>query len=135
MTMRESAMLGYEGQLLQFAANAGEDRASESAFGTIDGAFNALVRFEGPKSAAEFAYAIGDRLVARIKTPTPWPPGAVADDEEDDEPVPAPDPEPPKPESRRFGFWPIWFGGWCCGAMTVVGISDPVVHFIAAIFR
>lgn len=99
--------ISFEGQLLHIAGNSGEETGIAVAKDMIDGATNALVRLEGAQAAAEFAFALSDRVVAKVGVttatllPAPAPPSIV--------------PAPAKPESSRMGFWYIFICGWALG--------------------
>lgn len=99
--MSRSAMLQMEGQLLHLAGHAGDEIAAEQARALIDGAFNALIRLEGKEGAAEYAFALTDRVTGGLKHPTPWGPELRA-------PAPAVEPlslpaTPPPPAKS-----PLW---------------------------
>jgi hypothetical protein len=71
---RQQVTLFNEGQVLSLAGSAGCEHAADYARAAIDGYFNALLRLEGSKEAAGYAFALADRLVARVKAPTEWSP-------------------------------------------------------------
>lgn len=62
-----------EGSILNVAGNSGDEYAVDCAKACIDGMANALIRIEGREKAAEFAFALCDRIVAGIRAPTEIP--------------------------------------------------------------
>jgi hypothetical protein len=110
-----------EGHLLQHAGTRGKDFATNLARCEIDGSFNALMRLAGADEAATFAFAVSDRVVGRLKTPTQWPLPKIA------EALPAPVPVmtapalPAAPSPRRYSFWTIFAIGWCVGFVSAFG--------------
>jgi len=72
-------VIACEGQALANAAGmGGVDGAAESARCVIDGWMNALIRLEGQRAAAEFAFALADRVAGGLREPTPWVPAPAA---------------------------------------------------------
>lgn len=78
---RNLIVLAHEGQVLQSAGHTGEANAGEHTRCVIDGCFNALSRFDGPESAAEFAFGVAERMIARVKTPTTFPARSKPDEQ------------------------------------------------------
>ncbi len=105
--LRTNMVLMYEGCALKAVGdNGGAEVACEIARCNIDGAFNALIRMEGAEAAAEYAFALADRVSGRIKAPTAWPP------------VLAPtviEPAKVAPPKQRPGFWSTFLVGWLLG--------------------
>jgi hypothetical protein len=126
MSDRPGVMMFNEGQLLQMAGSNGKEFAANYTRGLIDGAFNALMRFEDADDTAKYAFALADRIVGRVKEPTAWPLQPLA-------PVPIPKPvvdvKPPEQKPRRFGFWTIFAIGWVCGFLCACGVAFPFSHF------
>lgn len=107
-------VIHYEGVMLATVGEHGQEVAASNARCCVDGAMNALIRIEGPREAAVFAYAMADRAVAAIREPTQMPALLPA-------PVPQPiadqasaEPEP-KPKSKPLRFWTILIAGWLIG--------------------
>ena len=67
---RELCMLGHEGQTLQMAGSHGKEHAIDIAHCVVDGVMNALIKIEGPEAAAQFAFALSDRVVGRVRLPS-----------------------------------------------------------------
>lgn len=70
---RRHVMLSHEGQVLTMTASYGVEGAAEHTRCVVDGCFNALIRMEGPEAAAQYAFALADRVVGRVKEPTAFP--------------------------------------------------------------
>jgi hypothetical protein len=71
--VKEQMVLAHEGQTLMMAGSHGNDHAVSMGHCVVDGVMNALVRMEGPEKAAEYAFALADRIVGAVKSPTPLP--------------------------------------------------------------
>ncbi len=121
MSRRNDVMMANEGWLLSFAASHTEELAADQCRGTIDGAFNALLRFESAEEVAKFAFAAADRVAGRIKASTPYPPEKV-------EAVVPPPAAEVKPKPRRYGFWTIWVIGVGCGVPYGLGLAPILRH-------
>ena len=67
---RELCMMNHEGQTLQMAGAQGKEHAVEIAHCVVDGVMNALIKIEGPEAAAQFAFALSDRVVGRVRLPS-----------------------------------------------------------------
>lgn len=126
---RRQSVLSHEGQILAAAGNFGEDHAAEIARCAIDGAMNALIRIEGRKAAAEYAFALGDRVVAGIKGPTDLPIEAmIADAARQLKPQPVPAPPPDSTPPRRLRWLPstesvlVWSIGFMAGVVVGSGL-------------
>lgn len=120
---RHNIVLMHEGQALQYASSHGTDIACEFARCQIDGAFNALMRMGGTDAAQEFAFALSDRMVGRLKTPTPWPPipapSKITEPPITLEKIAAPKSETPTPRklSARLAFGLGWLAGFAMGSV------------------
>lgn len=67
---RRQMVIMFEGQALHGAGHHGVDEQGEHVRCLLDGAANALMRMEGPEDAATFCFALTDRVVGRMRTPT-----------------------------------------------------------------
>jgi hypothetical protein len=67
---RELCMLNHEGQTLHMAGSHGKEYAIDVAHCVVDGIMNALIKIEGPEAAAQFAFALSDRVVGRVRLPS-----------------------------------------------------------------
>lgn len=135
---RRQLVMNYEGQALQVAGQRGEAAGAWNACCLIDGAANALIRMRGPEAAAEFIFALQDRVVARVRAPTshaliatlevaletvpvaapPTPPVSSTPEPPAAAPMPLVD-EPPSASApaptRPMRFWMIFGVGWLVG--------------------
>lgn len=109
-------VLFYEGHLLQAVSGSGEAHVAKLARCMIDGAFNALMRIDGTDAAANYSFAVSDRIVGKLKTPTMWPTPKMTEKL----PIASP-PSPPPTPPRRYSFWTIFAIGWCLGVATAIG--------------
>ena len=108
-----------ESEVLKLAADYGVDIARDAARGCIDGSFNAISRLDGHLRAAEFVFAVTDRIVGNVENKTAFPDRPAPEPK-----VPAPDPEAVKalPTERRkwdgsLRFWVIFVFGYVVGAV------------------
>jgi hypothetical protein len=62
--------MAHEGQAMVLVGEQGAEHAVAMGHCVVDGVMNAMIRLEGPEKAAEFAFALSDRVVGQIKTPT-----------------------------------------------------------------
>jgi hypothetical protein len=69
---REQLVMMYEGMALNRCGCIGAAVAAEETRCAIDGMANALVRMHGREEAAEYLFALADRIVGGLKTPTAW---------------------------------------------------------------
>ena len=106
----------YEGQALNFAGQHGTDMGAYSARCCIDGAMNALVRMVGPEEAAQYAFALADRIVGGVREPTEFPPKLIALPLSAAVPIEIKTADPQKPKPMRF--FTIFIVGWLCGLIT-----------------
>lgn len=107
---RQQMVMTYEGQTLSNAGHFGTAHGAEHARCAIDGIFNALILMEGAEEAATFAFALSDRVVGRLRTPTPWPAIAAA-------PIAAAAAvEPKQPQRTMTGLGYVsWLYGFAAG--------------------
>ena len=116
--LRRQLMLASEAVVIKGAADASDDASVEVAQCQIDGMLNAIVRLRGPREAAEYAFALSDRVASGLPAPedfraiemTP----AVAPVAAHAEPIPtsaspAAAPIPPR--------WPVYLWGLFHGAL------------------
>jgi hypothetical protein len=71
---RERVVMAHEGHVLSMASQIGTACAGENARAAIDGMMNGLIRLEGRRAAAVYAFALADRVVGGIKGATEWHP-------------------------------------------------------------
>lgn len=65
---RSERIMAFEGQILQISGHRTADFAADYARDVIDGAANALIRIiQGSRSAADFVFALSDRLVGQLR--------------------------------------------------------------------
>lgn len=113
---RKASVIQFEGQMLQMAGNFGA-RGSEQIRLIIDGAMNAIIRSEGAEAAAEFAFAVSDRVAGGLRMPTD---------------IALPKPAPAKTveaavtltaerRPRQIRFSSIFLIGWLCGFAVGLG--------------
>jgi len=107
---RELCMMNHEGQTLQMAGSHGKEHAVEIAHCVVDGVMNALIKIEGPEAAAQFAFALSDRVVGRVRLPSLG------------EKVP----EPPEPPARQTPP-PIAASTWSWAHGCLVGFVAGVI--------
>lgn len=67
---RRSMMLQQESLILARAGQCCDRCAVAGAKGVIDGAVNAMIRLHGAKAAAEFMFALSDRVVSGVRCDT-----------------------------------------------------------------
>lgn len=109
-------VMSFEGQVLQLAGEYGNEIGIGVAHDMIDGAANALMRLEGSFVAAEFTFALNDRIVAKVCTPTGNlldPPAPVAEAAQ----------APAAPTHKPMRFWSIYLQGWISGAIIAFAFS------------
>lgn len=107
---RKRLILSQEGQWIAIASQHGDD-GSELIRASIDGCMNALIRVEGPAAAAEYSFALSDRVVGKLRAPTELPMNLIAP-----APIEIKAADPPKPRPMRF--FAIFIVGWLCGFLT-----------------
>ncbi len=111
---RNNLVLMYEGYALKSVGdNANREVACEITRCNIDGAFNALIRMEGAEAAAQYAFALSDRVVGRLREPTEWPVKSAPSPASLEAVAVALAAPTPKPAPMRF--WSIFAVGWLCG--------------------
>lgn len=64
--MSQTRILSFEGQILSTLEMAGKDEVCNFAKDMADAGCNILARLEGSRAAADFTYALGDRITAPI---------------------------------------------------------------------
>lgn len=70
-TERELIVLQNEGSILHSCVHhGGKSRAGQVARAVVDGVMNALIRLEGSKEAAAFAFVLADRVAGGVRAPT-----------------------------------------------------------------
>jgi hypothetical protein len=110
-------MLAMEAQIIKAAADMGETASVEAAQCQIDGMLNAIVRLRGAREAAEYAFALSDRVASGLPAPDDFraievaPVAALVDAPADPQPAPAAlgVPLPPR--------WPVYLWGLTHGAL------------------
>jgi hypothetical protein len=117
--MRRQIVLSHEGQVLALASNHDAEHAAFIAHCIADGVMNAIIRIEGPDRAAEFAFALGDRVVGRVRASTYWPAAQVAEVT----PSAVAAAEPPKVVAKKKSmmFLP-WLAGFFSGFIIGAGL-------------
>lgn len=113
--MSKSRIMSFEGQLLSTVGMADTVEVAAVARDMVDAGTNILVRLEGSHKAAEFTFALSDRIVGQIRDET------LRANHSEQVPQEAPQDHPVAPKERRMSFWAIYFIGWICGA--AIGIS------------
>lgn len=107
MIDRERLIVRQEGVLLQLAGEQGDEYAGLVARCVIDGLANALIRIEGREEAAKMAFALADRLVSGVKSPTQWPPNPA-----DEVKVVNALPPPKLPVTKSASFFDVVILAW-----------------------
>lgn len=111
-TKRREQVMIYEGQAINVAGRYGLEAGLYNARCCADGAMNALIRLGGVEDAAQYAFALADRVAGGIRAPTEFPPKLAAAPA----PVEVKPADPPKP--ARMRFFTIFIAGWLCGFYT-----------------
>ena len=70
---RKRYVLMHEGRPLSNSGPHGEEASIDLARCAIDGAMNALIRMDGREKAAEYAFALADRVAGGLREPTALP--------------------------------------------------------------
>lgn len=97
---RSRTILFQEGQAIQAAVG---DDGPAILKAVIDGWMNALIRIEGSRDAAVYAFALADRVVAGVREPTPEA-GAVEVELPKLPPRPA-----PSDDAERWAYFLVGF--------------------------
>lgn len=115
--LRRQLMLASEAVVIKGAADASDDASVEVAQCQIDGMLNAIVRLRGPREAAEYAFALSDRVASGLPAPEDFraieaaPVAAPVD-------APAePTPAPAAPTAPLTSRWPVYLWGLTHGAL------------------
>lgn len=115
--LRRQVMLAMEAQIIKAAADMGETASVEAAQCQIDGMLNAIVRLRGPREAAEYAFALSDRVASGLPAPEDFraieaaPMAAPVD-------APAELPRAPAaPATALPPQWPVYLWGLTHGAL------------------
>ncbi len=115
--LRRQVMLAMEAQIIKAAADMGETASVEAAQCQIDGMLNAIVRLRGPREAAEYAFALSDRVASGLPAPDDFraieaaPVAAPVDAPVEPTPAPAARAAPIPPR------WPVYLWGLSHGAL------------------
>lgn len=111
--LRRQVILASEAAIIKGAADTNDACSIEAAQCQIDGMFNAMVRLRGAREAAEYAFALSDRVASGLPEPVDFratePVPAIA-------PVAAPA-EPPTAALSRARRWPVYLWGLSHGAV------------------
>jgi len=115
--IRRQVTLASEAAIIKGAADTSDVCSVEVAQCQIDGMLNAIVRLRGPREAAEYAFALSDRVASGLPAPDDFraieTAPAVAPIAAPAEPIPAPG-APAAPLPPR---WPVYLWGLSHGAL------------------
>lgn len=76
--LRRQVMLASEATVIKGASDTNDSMSIEVAQCQIDGMLNAMVRLRGAREAAEFIFALSDRVVGGLPTMTDFKPLAFS---------------------------------------------------------
>lgn len=116
--------VSFEGQILQVAGERGADNGIAIAHSMLDGAANALIRLQGTKEAARFAFALSDRIVDQVERPIVTPSLQLAAPVQDAPPAVVASPASRLPSLISHMPWHMlaaWFCGFAVAAMIFGG--------------
>ena len=122
--LRHQLMLASEAVVIKGAADASDDASVEVAQCQIDGMLNAIVRLRGPREAAEYAFALSDRVASGLPAPDDFraieAAPAVAPVAAHAEPSPASASPSAAPIPPR---WPVYLWGLFHGALLALWLK------------
>lgn len=122
--LRRQLMLASEAVVIKGAADASDDASVEVAQCQIDGMLNAIVRLRGPREAAEYAFALSDRVASGLPAPEDFraieAAPAVAPVAAHAEPTPA---SAAPATSSLPPRWPVYLWGLTHGALLALWLK------------
>ena len=115
--LRRQVMLAMEAQIIKAAADMGETASVEAAQCQIDGMLNAIVRLRGPREAAEYAFALSDRVASGLPAPGDFRAIEAAPMAAPVDASAAPQPASAAPAAPIPPRWPVYLWGLFHGAL------------------